>query len=329
MNPLISVIVPIYNVEKYLQECIDSIINQTYKNLEIILVDDGSPDSCGNICDNYARKDNRVVVIHKENGGLSSARNAGLEVCSGKYISFIDSDDYVSEFFIEILYKAAELYNCDVVTGTGAKEFYVGATERPTLAQSIDDCSMIEIEPKRALELMLYRKLPNGAPFRLYKKYIFDEIRFPVGYVYEDIATIHKTFIKAKKMSVVNADIYAYRVRKDSIIRMQFDKRKMVVIPITQQLHEEVCVAYPELETAVSNRCFAQCYHVLLQIPLNNKEYMKRIWKELKKYRGAVIKDHNLLARKKDKVGAIISLMGMDISYFIGTKYIQKRDAWR
>ena len=100
---LISVIIPIYKVEKYLRECIDSIINQSFKNLEIILVDDGSPDNCGKICDEYAKKDNRLKVIHKENGGLSSARNAGLDIATGEYISFVDSDDYVSNKFIENL----------------------------------------------------------------------------------------------------------------------------------------------------------------------------------------------------------------------------------
>ena len=94
--PLISVIVPIYNVEKYLDRCVDSIINQTYKNLEIILVDDGSPDNCPQMCDDYAKKDSRIKVVHKENGGLSDARNVGMEVATGEYVSFIDSDDYIS-----------------------------------------------------------------------------------------------------------------------------------------------------------------------------------------------------------------------------------------
>ena len=104
-NPLISVVIPIYKVEKYLCECVDSVINQTYTNLEIILVDDGSPDNCPAICDDYASKDSRIKVIHKENGGQSSARNAGIKIAKGEYISFIDSDDYVSPVYIEQLYS--------------------------------------------------------------------------------------------------------------------------------------------------------------------------------------------------------------------------------
>ena len=120
MNSLISVIVPIYNVEKYLDRCVESIINQTYKNLEIILVDDGSPDNCTQMCDDYAKKDSRIRVVHKENGGLSDARNAGMEVATGEYVSFIDSDDYISLDFYETLFQTmidndSDIVECSVV----------------------------------------------------------------------------------------------------------------------------------------------------------------------------------------------------------------------
>ena len=114
-NPLVSIIVPIYKVEPYLRRCLDSIVNQTYTNLEIILVDDGSPDGCPQICDEYAAKDKRIIVIHKENGGLSSARNAGLKIASGAFISFVDSDDWVNDHYIETLYLAQNKFNADLV----------------------------------------------------------------------------------------------------------------------------------------------------------------------------------------------------------------------
>ena len=116
MTDLVSVIVPIYKVEKYLGKCVDSIINQTYKNLEIILVDDGSPDNSGKICDEYAKKDNRIKVIHKENGGLSSARNAGLDVATGEFIAFVDSDDRIHLDFVEKLYRAIKEENADIAS---------------------------------------------------------------------------------------------------------------------------------------------------------------------------------------------------------------------
>lgn len=113
-SKLISVIVPVYNVEKYLSKCIDSILAQTYKNLEIILVDDGSPDNCPKICDEYAKKDNRIKVIHKENGGLSAARNVALDIAKGEYIGFVDSDDFIAEDMYEVLYNLAEKYNAEI-----------------------------------------------------------------------------------------------------------------------------------------------------------------------------------------------------------------------
>ena len=115
---VISIIVPIYNTEKYLNECVDSIINQTYKNIEIILVNDGSTDNCLKICDEYAKKDKRVKVIHKENGGLSSARNSGLDILTGKYVCFIDSDDYVATTFVYDMFNLITKYNADIVEGS-------------------------------------------------------------------------------------------------------------------------------------------------------------------------------------------------------------------
>ena len=115
MNPLISVIVPIYKVEKYLDRCVESLINQTYKNLEIILVDDGSPDNSPAMCDNYAKKDSRIKVVHKKNGGLSDASNVGMSVATGEFISFIDSDDYVSDDFFEVLYNTMITEKSDIV----------------------------------------------------------------------------------------------------------------------------------------------------------------------------------------------------------------------
>lgn len=113
-QPLISIIVPVYKVEKYLKRCVDSILTQTYQNMEIILVDDGSPDNCGAICDRYKKTDNRVVVIHKRNGGLSDARNTAIPLAKGEYISFIDSDDWISSYYVEHLYEAVAKCDADI-----------------------------------------------------------------------------------------------------------------------------------------------------------------------------------------------------------------------
>lgn len=325
MKPLISIIVPIYDVEEYLNECIISILNQTYKNLEIILVDDGSPDNCGNMCDEYAKKDHRIIVIHKSNGGLSDARNTGLDICKGEYISFIDSDDYISEYFIEMMYMGCCLNDSDVVTCAGSEKFFDESDKRPVLAESLQDCVITEIAPDKALEMMLYQNIPNGAQFRLYKNSVFRNIRFPVGYLYEDVATIHKTFLAAKKMTFVNAKIYAYRVRNNSILRMKFSVKKMVTIDISRSLYSDICSSRPELKTAAASRAFSMCYHVMLQVPPDDKENMQKIWNELKKYRMIVIKDRSKMVRKKNRIGSIVSLFGIRISYMFGRIYLKLR----
>ena len=155
MNDLISVIIPVYNVEKYLEECVLSVINQTYSNLEIILVDDGSTDGSGLLCDQYKDRDSRIKVIHKKNGGLSDARNVALEICNGQYISFVDSDDYVSEAFIEIMYQAIIDNDCQMSAVHGGIDFWDERSNRPHLASSLDECNIKVFNSKNALELML------------------------------------------------------------------------------------------------------------------------------------------------------------------------------
>lgn len=323
--PLVSVIVPIYNVEPYLKECIDSVLAQTYKNIEIILVDDGSPDNCGKICDEYKKLDDRIIVIHKENGGLSSARNAGLDICKGEYISFIDSDDYVSPYFIEILYKGIRFNDADVTTIIGAEQFYVEGNERPQLASSNTDYIVESLDKDEAIKKLCYQTIANGSPFRLYKKKIFDEIRFPIGFVFEDVATTYRTFIAANKLSIVNAKVYAYRVRRDSIVRMAFSEKKMVVIPITQTMFKELCEYDSKFTNAAASRAFAQNYHVFLQVPFRDKRDLKLIWNEMLKYRGYVIKDKNKLVRKKNKIGALTTYLGLNAAYWLGRLYLRLR----
>ncbi len=326
MGPLISVIVPVYKVETYLRKCIDSIINQTYRNIEIILVDDGSPDRCGEICDDYAKRDNRIKVIHKDNGGLSSARNVGITEAQGEYISFIDSDDFVSVFYIEILYKAI---NC-----TGAKisstkydinKFINGKENKVCFPKSSSDYTVHNITIKEALELMMYQQIPNGAQYRLYHKSIFSDLRFPEGWIFEDVATVHKAFIKSNSIALVEAAIYAYRIREDGIVKSKFSEAKMVVIPITRDLFKEVSEYSPNLVRAAASRAFSQNYHVFLQIPSNDKERLNEVFCEIKKYRAIVLKDTNKYVRKKNKIGALSSYLGMRMAYFLGKVYLNFR----
>lgn len=208
---LISVIIPIYNVEQYLPKCIESVLLQTYSNLEIILVDDGSPDACPQICDEYAKIDSRIKVVHKQNGGLSDARDAGLDIATGSYISFVDSDDWVEKDMIAIMYKAIQDFNVQIAICSYARnsdkqtDCYI--THRPKLFSWYE-----------ALEYLLQGELENFAWNKLYARGLFDSIRFPVGKNYEDIAIMYRIIEKADNIVLLPDILYHYVYRKDGIV---------------------------------------------------------------------------------------------------------------
>lgn len=223
MDECISVIVPIYKVEQLLSRCIDSIINQTYKNLEILLIDDGSPDRCGIICDEYAKRDNRIKVVHKQNGGLSDARNKGIEMASGAYLSFIDSDDYISPFFIETLYTMCKNNHCDIAQCNFRRVYNdVLSTENST--------SNIKIYTGKEMTEKIYTDYYVQTIItcnKLFKKQLFSNIAFPVGKLHEDEATIYKLLYLSNHVAVTEAELYAYFMSPNSITRSGVSLRKM------------------------------------------------------------------------------------------------------
>lgn len=213
MDDKISVIIPVYKVENYLRKCIDSVLNQTYKNLEIILVDDGSPDICPALCDQYASMDNRVKVIHKENGGLSDARNAGVRISTGEYIIFIDSDDFIDSNMIELMYHEAIQRNADIVVMTHR---YENKTETESFSyrtsMQIESISGVE-----ALNLMLSR-IGWTAWGKLIKRKIAFQFHFKKGKLYEDMDYIPKVTLESSLVVVMLFGLYHYVIRDDSIM---------------------------------------------------------------------------------------------------------------
>ena len=305
---IVSVIVPVYNVSTYLRECVDSIIKQSYTNLEIILVDDGSTDASGEICDEYAFKDNRIRVIHKKNGGLSDARNVAINEMQGDYVTFVDSDDYLSDNAIELMLKAICETNTDMVFTIEACRFRDG--EKVVLSSS-KDYSVDLYEPTKMLEHLLYQKTNiTGAPGKLYKSSLFSDtgIRYPSGVYFEDLATTYKLIMQSHSIAMLNCRIYAYRMRDNSIIHQKFSDKKLSCIPVTQKMYEDIVAAKPELILAVSSRCCSCNRMVYSQIPYKSKNQRNMVWKEICKYRYAVIKDKN--ARIKEKVSCLISYLG-------------------
>ena len=226
MEPLISVIVPVYKVEKYLGRCVESLLSQTYENTEIILVDDGSPDNCPALCDAYADKYEKIRVIHQENKGLSGARNTGIDHAKGEYLAFVDSDDKWSPYFLESLYKALKEHDADI---SQCRWEYMHGDE---IKEAYNPDAKCECFTGREMLSNLY--IQTGAYYvvawnKLYKKELFEEIRYPEGRIHEDEATTYKLFDKAEKCVFVDNALYGYFVGSGgtSITRNGFNLKKL------------------------------------------------------------------------------------------------------
>lgn len=216
MQELISIVVPIYKVEKYLELCVDSILGQTYKNLEVILVDDGSPDGCPQICDDYAKKDSRVKVIHRKNGGLSAARNSGIEIATGDYIGFVDSDDYIHFQMYEILLNHLKEKQADLAVCGVLDVFNMEQKDAEIVSEQLR--VMTNMEAMKGI----YREYGTDmvvAWNKLYKKEIFDTICYNEGKIHEDEFMIHKVLNQAEKVVCTDAKLYYYQRGNVSIMR--------------------------------------------------------------------------------------------------------------
>ncbi|MCM1216734.1 MAG: glycosyltransferase [Lachnospiraceae bacterium] len=331
-KPIVSVIVPVYNVMAYLKRCIDSIRKQTYGQLEILLVDDGSTDGSERVCDEYADLDRRIRVIHKQNGGLSDARNAGIEAATGQYIAFIDSDDFVSNLFVEVMLNALQDNQADMSMIKKEVPFWDGEQLEdsvPLLREMNEDIRISILNPHDALERMFYRDINTGAPFKFLKREILGDIRFPVGWLYEDVATTYKMLQSSRRIAVVEAPLYAYRKRADSIIRQKYDSRKLTMLSVMEQVEKDILSYDPTLKKAFYARKFSSMCTVFLQIPEREKESRELFWNRIKESRMMVLFDLSPYLRRKDRIGAMASLLGKDVLYRAGRRFGQKGTMYR
>lgn len=248
MEPLISIIVPIYKVEKYVEKCIETIINQTYKNLEIILVDDGSPDNCPQICDEYAKKDSRIVVIHQKNGGLSNARNSGLNIAKGEFIGFVDGDDYIANDMYETLYNAIIHNNAQM----SICNFYIVNEKAEKMQNEIQTNIKEDVKvfnQQEAMKEMLIDKNIRGYVWtKLFKRECFELLRFPEGRNYEDIAISIKCFEKTEKIVYINKQKYYYLQRENSIDHIKSQKNLSDALEVSYERYKYVKDNYPEIK---------------------------------------------------------------------------------
>ncbi len=227
-NEVVSIIIPIYNVEAYLRQCLETVIHQTYPHLEIILVNDGSPDQSEEICKDFFRKDARIRYVRQENGGLSAARNTGIELATGDYLTFIDPDDWVTEDYVEVLYRQLKKYDADVSVAN--YNLYDDSSSKYLIKVTDDDYSETLYEGREIMDHDAIQETRDMAwacaMMKLYKRDLFEGIRFPVGKNVEDNFLMYKLFLKAHRVVHTEKCIYWYRVgRADTLSQVWTEKR--------------------------------------------------------------------------------------------------------
>ena len=298
MSEKISVIIPVYNVENYLEECILSVLGQTYTNLEVILVNDGSTDSSFEICKQYEKLDERVVVLTKENGGLSSARNFGLKHATGIYVGFIDSDDFIKKDMFQKMYEVAKIKNAEIVCCDFSE-----CDEASNIRHVQDSNIIYEYNNYQAISKLLYESYYKCFAWnKLYIKELFDDICYPDGKLYEDIVTTYKLMKKSSKIAYIKTPFYIYRQRNNSITNSKFNMRSYEMLEAIDELIDDI----NNIPTKYQNDLkigFAIYYSFFIS-EMINAHYMDKII--YKKYKGmlkenfsAIIFSSELNVRRK------------------------------
>lgn len=259
-DELISIIIPVYNVEKYLEKSIESVLIQTYSNLEIILVDDGSTDNSGVICDQFQKKDTRVRVIHKKNGGLSDARNCGIKKSSGKYLTFMDSDDIISDDYIEYLYSLIKKYKTKL--SICKYDVTVDVKQNKSVKKGIT-FKMNKILTLK--HLLLEDIFTVSACAKMYSAELFDNITFPVGRLYEDNGTIYKLIDKCDEIAYGEDVKYFYIKRENSITTSTFSERKLDLIYLTDEMCNYL-EKYTDLQNEIKKKRIASRFSIVSQL---------------------------------------------------------------
>lgn len=314
LYPKITVIIPVYNVIDYITVSIESVLNQTYPNIEIIIVDDGSTDGSEIVCDKYKKKNDDIIVVHQNNQGLSGARNTGIDIATGDFLFFLDSDDLIFPDALTTLYRLLLNTNSEIAIGGT----YTSFAEIDQLPQHIaKDNTFVQLDSYAAIEKMLYsRDFSTSAWGKLYKTSIFQMIRFPVGKYYEDLYTTYKVFLNARKISYTTKFVYCYFKRLGSIsMERGLSIRQFDCIEALDIIQREVITKRPELNKAFQN-CYISFYLRLLQnAKVTELDKLKNVYKMMKRYRLKVIRDNHAIGRVR--AVSIISFFGLKNSKII------------
>lgn len=323
MHKLLSIVIPVYNVENYLDRCIESVVNQTYKTTEIIIVDDGSLDSSSLICDNWGKKDSRIRVFHKNNGGLSDARNYGIEVAKGDYIAFVDSDDFLEKNMYSMMIEALERTNSDIATC--GRYFFKNGEKK---LKHISDKELV-LDSHQAIDELLRGGLIEEAAWdKIYRKNIFYKIRFPVGEINEDMPIMPFLIERASRIVCTGKPYYYYCENPHSITHAEYNEAKRVVIKHIENVSNYIKNKYPELNNAV---CEFEGRYASGMLPYfeKNPKLKKKYKNDYQFFREYAIKNAKILLEsqyrsKAEKIELICALLGVYRLAWMVKKKIQK-----
>lgn len=316
----ISIIIPVYNVEKYMKKCIESVINQTYKNIEIILVDDGSTDRSAHICDEYEKKDKRIVVIHKKNGGLADARNAGIVKASGKYLGFIDSDDYIENDMYEVLYNNIKKENADI-SMCGLISCY---KDTDMEIYKNEKTNYYVFNDEEAIRNVLEGKNNSvWAVNKLYKKELFDNVRYPVGKYAEDAFVIIKILMQCEKVVFTTQKKYYYIRRNSSITTNGFNKKSYDFLEAQIKNRDLIEKKYPNLMDVAQFRVCLSYFSILDKMILANAKIDKSVVKDLRSNFKFILVNNNFAITRK--IAMILLMLNVNL-YKIVCKIFYKKE---
>ncbi len=311
MDPLISVIVPVYNAAEFLDQCLESIVAQTYRHLEILVVDDGSDDGSGQLCDQWAVRDSRIRVIHQPNGGHSAARNTALDVMSGELVMMVDSDDVVHPAFASTLLQVMSENDADIAVGS-----YLPFDTSEMAFPALPSHQQIKnLNQQEAILAVFYQQGLTHSPWgRLFKASLFQGIRFPLGIIYEDLAIIYPLLKKCSRVTVTDAVLYGYRQHATNSMRV-FSPRRTVVLDVCENLERTMLNKDPQYLSAVRSRLLSAYFNMMLlshqQGQGNYSQLDQRCWQGIKRLRWGCLWDKDV--RLKNKLGIMASMLGHGI----------------
>ena len=329
----VAVVVPAYNIEPYLGDCLDSVLAQTYRNLDIIVVDDGSTHASGAVADDYARRDSRIRVIHKPNGGLSDARNAALDTLSTSlstslsttpFVTFLDGDDLLHPRFVETLLDVATATGAPIVIADWQKFTAEVPASRKTGTVGGDTVAAAQgsnglrssrlcLEAQAALNDIFYqRRLTNSACARLFDTGLFAHIRFPKGRLYEDIAIVYDLVMRAGSVAHVPVPLYYYRQRRAGSITNVYTPARYDIVEILDDLYDRISSENPPLLPALRSRRVSAAFNLIQLMPPTEHDRIRHCWDIITAARAACLRDPHV--RLKNKAALLLSLLGKPLT---------------